>query len=114
MSARPDLDRPCLGCYKEETETFIGFRGDAEWVTAGFMAAADMSFEEAEKLFFWYVDHEGIVPFFAPGQFGMGKALRSEPVEWYQISIAVCPQCAGKMKYGPREAIPVYQQQATS
>ena len=38
MIPREGMDRPCVACYKEETETWVAFDGSGKWLVAGLVS----------------------------------------------------------------------------
>jgi hypothetical protein len=89
-----DHDHPCLVCLEEATGA-VAFRGSKEWCVAA-LEAIGVPEEEAYATFRQFVESELVVPFPAPGRYGLAAAIGSEPEEWYQLTYAVCQSCIDK------------------
>lgn len=90
-----DHDHPCLVC-QQMVPTVVAFRGSREWCIAG-LQAIGVPDEEAYATFRYYVESELVVPFPAPGRYGLAAAIgQHEPEEWYQLTYSVCQSCIDK------------------
>lgn len=109
-----ELDRACIACYAEQTETFVAFDGDVDWLLAG-LVALGIPHEEADATLRYVWMTEG-------GNYGLGlkaivktgksRKLGPLPLGRHQFSYAVCIKCAEKanMPWGVRGATPTYVQ----